>query len=154
MKRLSFNQRGYKMPTPEVNIPTDYNIRIKEAPTTYTLIHDAGLEDIRIKEMETNSSISIEKIPRIEMESNNSISIEKIPRIDLNSALRSDNNIRITEIPDIRAHVPMNFNFGVKLFGLEFLVFCLCGEMQVITEKYVPNKWERCEVQEGCHDNC
>lgn len=144
------------MPTPDISLPDVYKIRVLEAPTNYTITTDAGLEDIHIKEipeiqLKSDSTVDaglkdihikevrIQEFPKIELESNSTLSS--------NSAvnLNSDNNIRIKEIPEIRAHVPMNFNFGIKFWGVEFLVFSLCGELQLITEKYVPNRWERCE---------
>ena len=33
-----------------------------------------------------------------------------------------------------------------KLFGVEVLSFCLSGELQTITEPYVPNRYERCDI--------
>lgn len=107
------------MSVPE--IPTGYTFTLKGIPTTYTVDADAGLDNIRIKE-----------IPKIDL---------KIERL----SVETENNIRIKEIPDIRAHVPSYYNFGVKFLGIEILTFSLCGESQVITEKYVPNKMEICK---------
>lgn len=123
------------MPTPDVNMPDEYKIRVLEAPTNYTVTTDAGLEDIHVKE------VRIQEIPKIVLEADSSLSSTSNSEV----TVRSENNLRIKEIPEIRAHVPMNFNFGVKFFGLEFLVFSLCGELQLITEKYVPHRSERCE---------
>lgn len=129
------------MPTPDISIPTSYSITV---PTTYT-VNTPDLEEIRIKELPVINvnagldNIRIKEVPKIEVDTNSTLNS------DSRVALSSDNNIRIKEIPEIRAHVPMNFNFGVKFFGLEFLVYSLCGELQLITEKYIPNTWERCE---------
>ena len=109
------------------------NIHIKEAPTDYTINH-GGLDNIIIK------------LPIIKLESDSKLtSTSKVE-------LTSTNNIHIKEIPEVRAHLPMHFNFGVKFFGLELLVFSLCGELQLITEKYIPNRWERCEYPIKCED--
>jgi hypothetical protein len=55
-----------------------------------------------------------------------------------------DLNLRIKEIPSIRAHVPADFRLGFSVLGVELAALHLCGEAQVITEPYVPNPCERC----------
>ena len=55
-----------------------------------------------------------------------------------------DLNLRIKEIPSVRAHVPANFRLGFSILGVELAALHLCGEAQVITEPYVPNPCERC----------
>jgi hypothetical protein len=53
--------------------------------------------------------------------------------------------------PDLRARFPVQLNFGISvfplnLFGIDALQFSICGEPQVILQPYVPNAYERCEV--------
>ena len=55
-----------------------------------------------------------------------------------------DLNLRIKEIPSIRAHIPADFRLGFSVLGVELAALHLCGEAQVITEPYVPNPCERC----------
>lgn len=55
-----------------------------------------------------------------------------------------DMNLRITELPSIRAHLPADFTVGLSLLGLDLLAVRLCGEAQVITEPYHPNPCEHC----------
>lgn len=55
-----------------------------------------------------------------------------------------DLNLRLKEIPSIRAHVPANFRLGISVLGVELAGLHLCGEAQIITEPYVPNPCERC----------
>ncbi|MEJ2184970.1 MAG: hypothetical protein P8Z36_03435 [Gemmatimonadota bacterium] len=55
-----------------------------------------------------------------------------------------DLNLRLKEIPSIRAHVPANFRLGFSLLGVELAALQLCGEAQVITEPYVRNPCEYC----------
>lgn len=60
--------------------------------------------------------------------------------------------------PDLRARFPVQLNFGISvfplnLFGIDALQFSVCGEPQVILQPYVPNAFERCEVDclpSGC----
>ncbi len=55
-----------------------------------------------------------------------------------------DLNVRIREIPSVRAHIPANFRLGFSIFGFELAALHLCGEAQIITEPYIPNPCERC----------
>src|SRR5262249_27524232 len=50
----------------------------------------------------------------------------------------------LTEIPQIRVHMPTNHSVGLKIMGVEVLCLSLCGETQVITEPYVARPQERC----------
>jgi len=52
--------------------------------------------------------------------------------------------IRLTEFPSIRAHIPANFAVGFQVMGTELATIRLCGEAQVITEPYRPNPCEVC----------
>jgi hypothetical protein len=68
-----------------------------------------------------------------------------------------DTNISIKEIPSVRAHFPANYCVALSFFGVEVGAIRLCGEGQVITEPYRPNRCEVCggvsrvtnEVDEG-----
>lgn len=53
--------------------------------------------------------------------------------------------LRLTEFPSIRAHLPADFHVGISFLGHELIGVRLCGEAQAITEPYVPNPCERCE---------
>jgi hypothetical protein len=53
--------------------------------------------------------------------------------------------------PKVRVHYPVNLNFAVSVFplnvlGYDALTFSVCGEQQIITEEFVPNRFERCDV--------
>lgn len=54
--------------------------------------------------------------------------------------------------PKIRIRMPIYMELCFKLFGKEVFSVCMAGEPQVITEPYVPNAHERCEVE--CCDPC
>lgn len=75
---------------------------------------------------------------------------EKIPHIQIGldpitlTLNPVDVNVRIKEIPSIRAHIPADFCVGLSIMGMELLTVRLCGEAQVITEPYVPNPCETC----------
>jgi hypothetical protein len=55
-----------------------------------------------------------------------------------------DVNLRIREIPSVRAHIPANFRLGFSILGIELAALHLCGEAQIITEPYVANPCEVC----------
>jgi len=48
--------------------------------------------------------------------------------------------------PEIRVRIPNYNQLCFSFLGFEFFKVCLSGESQVITEPYVPNAYERCEV--------
>jgi len=81
------------------------------------------------------------------------IDIDKIPKIQLGIDPITLNpvtlNLAITEIPEIRGHLPADFCVGLSIMGMELLSIRLCGEAQIITEPYKPNPCERC----GSTDN-
>lgn len=81
------------------------------------------------------------------------INIDKLPKIQLGLDPVTLNpvtlnpvtlNLAITEIPNIRGHLPADFCVGLSLLGMELLSIRLCGEAQIITEPYTPNPCERC----------
>ena len=71
------------------------------------------------------------------------LAIDAMPKISLGID-PFDLNVRIKELPSIRAHLPADFSVGLSLLGLELLCVRLCGEAQVITEPYQPNPCEHC----------
>jgi hypothetical protein len=117
-------------------IQADYgldNIQVKSLPTFE--IDVKSLPDIK-----TSSDISVKEIPKIETSSDISskVAITEIPTIT------TDLNIAITQIPEQRVHLPAHFQLGFSLLGVELWNLSLCGEAQVINEKYVPRRTEQC----------
>ncbi|MBV8772477.1 MAG: hypothetical protein JO166_09135 [Deltaproteobacteria bacterium] len=86
--------------------------------------------------------INIDKLPEIK------IDIENIPHIRIGLDPLTINpvelDLKLTEIPSIRAHLPANFTVGLSLLGVELICVRLCGEAQVITEPFEPNPCEEC----------
>ena len=79
------------------------------------------------------------------------LNVEHLPQIDFNIVdipkirLGVDPvEIKLTEFPSIRGHLPADFCVGLSVMGLELMNVRLCGEAQIITEPYVPNPCERC----------
>jgi hypothetical protein len=76
------------------------------------------------------------------------INIDTLPKIQLGLDPVTLNpvtlSLAITEIPNIRGHLPADFQVGLSILGLELFRIRLCGEAQIITEPYRPNPCERC----------
>jgi len=112
-----------------INYLDDVDVNVNSMPL---MQHDIGMSNIRVKELaDFNSNIAVKELPKVFLDSD----------VDMNT----DNAIRIKEIPEVRTHLPAHYNLGFKLFGVEIASISLCGEGQVITEKYRPNRYERCE---------
>jgi len=92
----------------------------------------ASLPDLKITEIGPMGPLTLAGIP-----DRYTVAISALP----------DLNLRIKEIPSVRAHVPANFRLGVSILGVELAGLHLCGEAQIITEPYVPNPCERCGGQ-------
>ncbi|HEX2093436.1 MAG TPA: hypothetical protein VHG28_13610 [Longimicrobiaceae bacterium] len=82
-------------------------------------------------------TVGIPSIPTISL----AVDIVNIPKIQVGI---DPIVIRLTEIPDVRMHLPVNFNIGLSVLGMELMNLGLCGEAQVITEPYHPNPCEVC----------
>lgn len=102
-----------------VSIPNEYWIHVDNP------VHiDADLDNIKIT-----------GLPKIELaDINVNVRVKEMARID----------IAIKEIPDTRVHVPANYNLGLSVLGVCLVNLSLCGEAQIITEKYVPRRMEIC----------
>jgi hypothetical protein len=125
---------------PPIDVDVDLSdIRIKEVGEIDPLtVHtpDLGNMGLRITQL-PDLSIAVTELPELRL------TIEKIPKIVLESD--STINMHIKEIPDIRAHLPANFKLGFSILGMEFFTIDLCGEAQMITEKYEPRGPEICK---------
>jgi hypothetical protein len=118
-----------------VDIPQPFKTKLV-SPVTIDGIPDTF--NMHIKELPT-ISLSVEKLPEIHL------SIDNIPKIQLGV---DPVEIRLTEFPSIRGHLPADFNVGLSVMGFELMNVRLCGEAQIITEPYHPNP---CEVCGGVH---
>ena len=106
----------------DVNIPNEYWVHVDSGGGTVHV--DADLDNIKIT-----------GLPKIELaDINVNARIKELPRIE----------IAIKEIPDTRVHVPANYNLGISVLGVCLMNLSLCGEAQIITEKYVPRRMELC----------
>ena len=111
----------------------DYDINV--VGTTHVDVDElvpvdvASLPDLTITEIGAMGPLTLAGIP-----DHYTVAISALP----------DLNVRIREIPSIRAHIPANFHLGFSILGVELAALDLCGEAQIITEPFVPNPCERC----------
>jgi hypothetical protein len=119
-----------------VSIPQPFKSTISGSLGTVGPVTVAGIPD--------TFHIHVEKLPKIQLGIDpltvNPITLRLEP-VEL--------NMRIKEIPNIRAHLPADFSVGLSLMGMELMCVRLCGEAQVITEPYLPNACERCGANAG-----
>lgn len=124
---------------------------------------DAGLDDIRIKELPTINigkllagldPLTINKVTAaLDPITLNKISaavdpisilIKELPKVFVGLDPITL-NIAIKEIPSVRVHLPLHFGLGLSVFGHSVIRAKIAGEAQVITEPYEPNACERCD---------
>ena len=137
---------------PDIEIPTNYTITTHVDSNGTSFAVDADLDNIRIKEIGKIELADINvrlkelppEIPKLTIDSN--VAVTKLPPIDTNISVKELPEIKValTSIPDTRVHLPANFNVGVSVLGVCLFNVSLCGEAQVITEKYVPRRMELC----------
>jgi hypothetical protein len=120
-----------------VNVTNTVHVDVDDLPTVDANVVGlppvsasvTSLPDLRITDIGPVGPVTLAGIP-----DSYTVAISSLP----------DLNLRIREIPSIRAHVPANFRLGFSVLGVELAALNLCGEAQVITEPYVPNPCERC----------
>jgi hypothetical protein len=104
---------------------------------------DAGLDDIRIKEIgpialtttsTVNSDSKLTSDSKVDLGLDD-IRIKELPRIELQVQ---------TAMKPTRVHFPVNLRFGLSTLGMELVAFSICGESMVVVEDYVPHKTEIC----------
>lgn len=93
--------------------------------------------DLDISGIPTAYSFAITDLPKIE------VGIDpmefKVAPLEIRPL---DMSFRIKEIPSVRVHLPVDYRVGLTLFGIELACVRLCGQGQVITEPYIPNRCE------------
>jgi hypothetical protein len=67
------------------------------------------------------------------------VELLNIPRLTLS-------DIKDIMTPKIRMHIPNYQQMSFKLLGVELFTWCMSGESEVITQPYVPNRFEECKI--------
>lgn len=154
-----------------VDVPLD-NIRIKEFPTINLAGGvDFDLDEIRIKEL-APIMLGITELPDINLNAkldpltvNTNSKLETDSKLKTDSTLKTDSvlntdnrvdlnlGVRILELPQIdiqlglrpvRIHLPLSYEFCLKVFGVKVFEFKTCGEGMMIAEDYKAKSTEKC----------
>jgi hypothetical protein len=115
---------GVDIPQPFHSV-LDGPVSVSGIPSTFTINVDK-IPDIHAY---------MEKLPVIHL------NIDNIPKIQLGV---DPVELRLTQFPSIRGHLPADFSVGLSVMGMELMNVRLCGEAQIITEPYHPNPCETC----------
>ncbi len=115
-------------------VPTSFTIGISDLPSL-----DVSVEKIPVLHLSVDAipavHLSVDAIPPLH------INIDTLPPIKVELA---PIELKLSEIPSTRVHIPADFAVSLSLLGLDFGSVRLCGEAQVITEPYKPNPCEIC----------
>ncbi len=57
------------------------------------------------------------------------------------------NDIKDIVTPKIRMHIPNYQQMSFKLLGIELFTWCMSGESEIITQPYIPNRFEECKIE-------
>jgi hypothetical protein len=125
---------------------------VKATVTLDKVTVDAGLTDIRLKELATvRVEASVKELVPVRLEA----AVKELPLIRTDSKVDLGlDDIRITQLPPIqlelavrpiRVHLPLNYSFCFELFGIRLFKLSICGEGMAVTEDYHPHASERCE---------
>jgi hypothetical protein len=118
-----------------VNVAQPFRAKVEGVPTAFSI----GVTELPLV------SVAVEKIPTLHLSVDNipplHVSVDALPPIKVQL---DPVEIRLTEIPSTRVHIPADFAVSLSMMGMDFGVVRLCGEAQVITEPYRPNPCEIC----------
>jgi hypothetical protein len=120
-----------------VNVLNTVHVDVDDLPTVDVSADVTGLPPVDVNSLPDLKITSVGPVGPVTLAgipSSYTVGISNLP----------DVNVRIREIPSIRAHIPANFRLGFSVFGVELAALHLCGEAQIITEPFVPNPCERC----------
>jgi len=125
-----------------VSIPQPFRTRIEG--TTHTAI-DGPIGPVTVAGIPSDFDLDINNLPVIHAAIDSipviHLSLDHIPKIQLGV---DPVELRLTEFPSIRGHLPADFSVGLSVLGMDLAAIRLCGEAQIITEPYEPNPCEVC----------
>jgi len=104
-------------------------------PSSYSVDVDVtDLPDITVASIGSVGPVTLAGIP-----TTYTIDVDRLPQIRIHT---DPIELKITEIPSVRGHIPSDYKVAFSVLGFELLGVRLCGETQVITEPYVANPCE------------
>lgn len=137
-------------------IPSDYTFRIGGNGSTIQV--DSDLDNIHVKElprfeiavteftpMTVNSNLAVTQVAPITTSSNVNADVATTLAITQIPPVTSNVNIAVKELPEQRVHYPAHYQLCFSLLGFEIWSVSLCGEAQMINEKYVARRTEICK---------
>ena len=124
----------------DVKVINEVDVDVNDLPTV-----DVDVVDLPTVEVDVNSLADLKITEVGPVGAVGPVTLAGIPdSFTVAVSTLPDLNLRILEIPSIRAHLPANFRLGLSVFGVDVAALNLCGEAQVITEPYLPNPCEKC----------
>lgn len=120
-----------------VSVPQPFQTSVQTAQPFRTKVEGITIPDtysFGVTELPA-ITFSVESLPTL------ALRVEQLPQIRFEVA---PVEIRLTEFPSVRTHLPADFALGFTLWGMEIGALRLCGEAQIITEPYRPNPCESC----------
>jgi hypothetical protein len=114
-----------------MGVPSTFHVDVTHLPST-SVSSIGPVGPVTVAGIPDHFTIDVGKLPKIQL----AIDPVEVKPLSISMAL--------TEIPNIRGHLPADFSVGLSVLGMELLCLRLCGEAQMITEPYRPNPCERC----------
>ena len=108
-----------------VNVPQPFRSKVEGIPDTFSY----GVTAL------PQINIAVEQLPVLRL------SVDALPPMHVQL---DPIEIRLTEVPSVRTHLPADFAVSLSFFGMDLGSIRLCGEAQIITEPYRPNPCESC----------
>ena len=149
---LVLNQNPLIMSVP--SIPTTYTHKLRPETTfdidstidggldtklsgSFGAVHSGSLETKVSGSLKTDNVLKLTGDSAAPVATDSKIEILNLPRFTLQD---------IKDMQKVRVRIPNYSNLCFKIFGMEMFSMCMSGEGQLITEPYIPNAAERCEV--------
>jgi len=144
------------------SIPTSYTHKLRPE-TTFDIDStiDGGLDTKLSGGFDANHSgtIGVDLAGKLELDTRNVLTLKG----DAKTPVYTDSKMELMNLPrftlqdikdimKVRMRIPNYSNICFKVLGIELFSVCMSGESQVITEPYIPNAAERCEINCCDHD--
>ncbi len=111
-----------------VNVVQPFRTKLEGIPSTYS---------VGVTDMPAIHGV-LDSLPTIHG------ALDSLPTIRLSVDHLAPIEIRLTEIPSVRTHIPADFAWCFTLLGVDLGSIRFCGEAQIINEPYKPNPCESC----------
>lgn len=126
-------------------------VTLKLEPVTFdTTTRVVGSEEqpVTLKLAPVDLTTTLRGDPQAPISTRSEIEFTNLPQLSFEELITT---IKTITTPTLRIHFPIGLNFAFSFFPLNVLgydaaTFSICGEQQIITEEFVPNRFERCDV--------